>query len=137
MPAGAFAGRGRLPAVIVLSTNDLCELDTIEAATTAVLTLAEGLDREELARARLTREEVRRHLLRVSRAVSSLSRHARAALPELDCDAWCKAGQHLEAGQPADSDYGWLAIGALAPMTLGWLRFYRKQQPELFAPSSE
>jgi hypothetical protein len=30
------------------------------------------------------------------------------------------------------SDAGWFAIHALAPITLGWLRFYREREPELF-----
>jgi hypothetical protein len=64
--------------------------------------------------------------------VASLSRDARDAIPELDCAAWRITGERLDAADGVESDAGWFAIHALAPITLGWLRFYRERQPERF-----
>jgi hypothetical protein len=120
----------------MLPAEDLSRLEAFEQATTSLLTLTEGLEREELARSRLTRLEVRRFLLDATLAIEGLSLEAQAALPELDRAAWQTTRQRLNAGDAVESDLGWLAIQGLAPTTLGWVRFYRRQQPELFAQAS-
>jgi hypothetical protein len=117
----------------MLPAEDLLRLEEFESATTSLLTLTESLEREELARARLTRNEVRRFLLDATSAIRALSAQAQDALPELDPAAWRKTRQRLDAGDAVESETGWFAIRALTPTTLGWLRFYRAQQPELFA----
>ena len=117
----------------MLPTEDLLRLEAFERATTSLLTLTEGLEREELARARLTRNEVRHFLLDATSAIEALSPAAQDALPELDRAAWCRTRQRLDAGDAIESETGWFAIQALTPTTLGWLRFYHRQQPELFA----
>jgi uncharacterized protein with HEPN domain len=120
----------------MLALDDLAKIDDIEQATSAVLTMMEGLEREELARSRVTRHAVRDFLLNATAAVEGLSPEARSAFPELDFFAWRTTRQRLEAGETIESDTGWFAIQALMPTTLGWLRFYRESQPELFLTSS-
>lgn len=117
----------------MLPADDLLRLEAFEQATTSLLTLSEGLEREELARARLTRLEVRRFLLDATSAIEALSPEAQDALPELDRAAWRATRQRLDAGDAVESEMGWFAIQALTPTTLGWLRLYRREQPELFA----
>lgn len=116
----------------MLPTEDLLRIEAFEQATTSLLTLTESLEREELARARLTRLEVRRCLLDATSAIGALSAEAQEALPELDRAAWRATQRRLDAGEAVESETAWFAIQALAPTTLGWLRFYRSQQPELF-----
>jgi hypothetical protein len=116
----------------MLPAEDLGQLEAFEKATTSLLTLTESLEREELARARLTRNEVRRFLLDATSAIEALSLEAQAALPELDRSAWRRTRQRLDAGDAVESETGWFAIQALTPSTLGWLRLYRRQRPELF-----
>lgn len=120
----------------MLSPEDILRIDSIERAATAVLTMTEGLEREELARSRLTRHSVRTYLLSATAAIEGLSPAARIALPELDILAWRMTRQRLEAGENVEGDTGWFAIQALTPTTLGWLRFYRESQPGLFAVSA-
>lgn len=120
----------------MLPSDDLSKLDAIEQATSSVLTMVEGLEREELARSKLTRQAVRNFLLSATRAVEGLSPETQSALPELDFFAWRTIRQRLEAGEAVEGDSGWFAIQALTPTTLGWLRFYRESQPELFVASS-
>lgn len=98
-----------------------------------MLTLMEGVGRTELARSRLTRQSVRELLFSASLAVDGLTSEARTALPELDFFAWHTTRLRLEAGEAIEGDVAWFAIQALTPTTLGWLRFYRESQPELFA----
>jgi uncharacterized protein with HEPN domain len=119
----------------MLASDDIARIAAIEAATSSVLTMMEGLERNELARSRLTRRAVREFLLSATLAVEGLSREARTALPELDFFAWRATRQRLEAGEGVEGDTGWFAIQALMPTTFEWLRFYRENQPELFAVS--
>jgi len=116
----------------MLAPEDLTRIHAIEDATSSVLTMTEGLERSELSRSRLTRHAVRQSLLSASVAMDGLSREARAALPELDFFAWGTTRRRLEAGETVEGDTAWFAIQALMPTTLGWLRFYRENQPELF-----
>lgn len=106
---------------------------TIETAATDVLTLIEGLTQEDLARARLTQREVRRRVLWLGQAACALKPELREAMPEVDWSAWMLSATRIEQGGAAEHDAIWFAACALAPTTLGWLRLYRGQRPELFA----
>jgi uncharacterized protein with HEPN domain len=98
-----------------------------EDALTSILTLAEGLDRGELSRSRLTRGEVRRQALLVSRALVQVSEQARASFPELDWAAWRATAERIGQGGKVEDDALWFAVGALAPATLTWLRLRRRE----------
>jgi hypothetical protein len=109
----------------MMHIEDFARLETISAAATGVLTMAEGLERAELDGSRITRREISRLLLVAADAVSALSSEARAALVELDVRAWQLTAERLRAGGDTESDARWFATHALAPATLGWLDFYR------------
>lgn len=117
----------------MLTHEDLRALDIIEEASTAVLTLSEGLEQNELLSSRLTKFEIRRQLLSVCDAHASLSAEAHGALEELDFGGWAIVGQRIREGGDSEGKASWLAIRAMAPTTLGWVRFYRSRKPELFA----
>lgn len=121
---------------MIFGTDSAAALATIEAATTEILTLVEGLGREELGRTRFTRLEVRRRLLSVGDAAQKLGRELRDAMPELDWDGWMRSAAHLEQGGAPEAEAIWFAVCSLAPSTLGWLRLYRSRRPELFAGRS-
>lgn len=63
-------------------------LGLIEQAATAVATLVEGLEQNELLRSRLTRAEVLRQLKTLADSVGQIEPAARAEMPELDWDGW-------------------------------------------------
>lgn len=110
----------------------------VEAAAEAVLTLTESLEPAEFLRSRLTRQEVTRQLRLIMTALGGASTDTRAAIPELDYDAWALTATRLDAADPATcNDALWFAITALTPTTLSWLRLYRSRQPELFGARVE
>ncbi|HET7544383.1 MAG TPA: hypothetical protein VFK05_31145 [Polyangiaceae bacterium] len=121
----------------MLTGEDRAAVDIIENASTAVLTLAEGLEQAELSASRLTKYEVLRQLLSVSDAHAALSVEARQAMEELDFGGWVITGQRIRAGGESALNACWLAIRAMAPTTLGWIRFYRSKKSELFSPADE
>ncbi|NMG34392.1 hypothetical protein GRF61_08020 [Azoarcus sp. TTM-91] len=102
--------------------------DLLELATTDLLTLTEGLEPRELAASRLTRAETEKRLRRVAAIAAGLPDEARAALPELDWDAWRQVGEALAAG-PLAAEVLWTAARELATETLQWLRVYREANP--------
>ena len=104
----------------------------IEEAGTAVLTLTEGLEKEEFLTSRLTRAETRRQLRLMSKSALRLSPEIHALLVEIDWEGWRALDQRLAASDQAADVLLWLAVRALAPDTLMWLRVYRKNQPEWF-----
>lgn len=116
----------------MLSREDRQAIDTIEDASTGVLTLAEGLEQSELLGSRLTKQEIRRQLLLASDAHARLSKEAREAMEELDYSGWESTGRRIREGGESEVNASWIAIQALAPTTLGWIRVYRSQKPELF-----
>lgn len=122
-----------------MHSQDLNSLETIATAATSVLTIAEGLERTELDGSRITGHEISRLLLVIVDAVRRLSDEARAAMPELDIQAWLIAGQQLHLGGTPAKDARWFGIQALAPATLGWLQVYRSisAQPAASAASAE
>lgn len=102
----------------------------VEDAITDALTLAEGLEREELLGSRLTGAEVRRQLTSVCAVLGSVNEADRGALSELDWEAWRTTAVRLQRGHPSADDALWLAVRALAPATLTWLRLYGRDPPE-------
>ena len=121
----------------MLTSEDREAVLEIENASTAVLTLAEGLEQTELLTSRLTKQEIRRQLLSACDAHEKLSSAARSALEELDFVAWASTGQRIRDGGESEVHATWIAIRAMAPTTIGWIRFYRGQRPELFRLSAE
>ena len=106
--------------------------NVIEEAGTAVLTLTEGLEKEEFLASRLTRAETRRQLRLMSAAARLLSPDIHTLLVEIDWDGWRTLDQRLATSDQAANILLWLAVRALVPDTLMWLRVYRKNQPECF-----
>jgi uncharacterized protein with HEPN domain len=102
----------------------------IEEAGVAVLTLIEGIDESEFSRSRLTRQEVCRQIEILGRAALDISPDMRVALPEVDWKTWLA----MTGNAAKDNQQLWWVISELVPTTLMWLRVYRNQQPELFAP---
>ncbi|HEY0469401.1 MAG TPA: hypothetical protein VGC79_34665 [Polyangiaceae bacterium] len=121
----------------MLTSEEQQTVAAIENSCTAVLTLSEGLEQTELLASRLTKYEIRRELLNVCDAHAGLSADAREAMEELDFAGWLSIGQRIRAGGESEANACWLAIRALAPTTLGWIRFYRSQKPALFSRSEE
>ncbi|AEM47748.1 hypothetical protein Acife_1615 [Acidithiobacillus ferrivorans SS3] len=113
-------------------TTSISPFNVIEAAGTAVLTLTEGLEKEEFLASRLTRAETRRQLRLMSAAALLLSAEIHALMVEIDWDGWRTLDQRLATSDQAADILLWLAVCALAPDTLMWLRVYRKNQPEWF-----
>ncbi len=106
--------------------------NAVEEAGTAVLTLTEGLEKEEFLASRLTRAETRRQLRFMSAAALLLSAEIHALMVEIDWDGWRTLDQRLATSDQAADILLWLAVRALAPDTLMWLRVYRKNQPAWF-----
>jgi uncharacterized protein with HEPN domain len=108
-------------------------LKLIEQAGTAVATLIEGLEQEELLRSRLTRAEVLRQLKILADSAAQVPPGARADMPELDWSGWdaMRTRFAAPAGEALDEAL-WFACEALVPATLLWLRVYQQSQPELF-----
>lgn len=119
----------------MLTNADRLAVKAIEDAATSVLTLAEGLEQSELASSRLTKGEIVRQLLIACAAYASLSVEARVTLEELDFGGWAIIELRLREGGESAASASWLAIRAMAPTTLTWIRFYRSQKPELFYSS--
>jgi hypothetical protein len=112
-------------------------LKLIEESGTAIATLIEGLEREELLRSRLTRAEVLRQLKTLAGSAAQVPPDARTEMPELDWAGW-DAMQARFDGPPGEAldDAMWFSCEALVPATLLWLRVYQQNQPELFRMGS-
>lgn len=108
-------------------------LGIIEQAGMAVVTLVEGLERDELLRSRLTRAEVLRQLKTLADSVRQLEPAARSEMPELDWTGW-DAMRPRFCGPISESldEALWFACESLVPATLLWLRVYQQSQPMLF-----
>ena len=108
-------------------------LGLIEQAGTAIATLVEGLERDELLRSRLTRAEVLRQLKTLADSVAQLEPATRDEMPELDWTGWDALRPRFSGliGEPLDEAL-WLACDSLVPATLLWLRVYQLSQPALF-----
>ncbi len=108
-------------------------LGIIEQAGTAIATLVEGLERDELLRSRLTRTEVLRQLKTLANSVGQFDPAARSEMPELDWTGWDAMRPRFSApaGESLDEAL-WFACESLVPATLLWLRVYQQSQPVLF-----
>lgn len=108
-------------------------LGLIEQAGTAVAILVEGLERDELLRSRLTRQEVLRQLNTLTHSVAQVAPAERTHMPELDWGTWDAMQRRLAQPASAALDEAlWFACESLVPATLLWLRVYQQSQPELF-----
>jgi uncharacterized protein with HEPN domain len=107
-------------------------LSIIEEAGVAVLTLTEGLEKDEFLASRLTRAETQRQLKIMSESAANLPPQMQALLAEVDWSGWQRMAQRLGASGDAEQEALWFAIRSLVPATLMWLRVYRTNQPEVF-----
>ena len=107
-------------------------LSIIEEASVAVLTLTEGLEREEFLHSRLTRAEVGRQLKTMTDIAIKLPPETRTMMAEVDWEGWEATARRLSQPGPEADDALWFATQALIPATIMWLRVYRQNQPELF-----
>lgn len=108
-------------------------LAIIEEAGIAVLTLTEGLEKDEFLASRLTRAETLRQVQSISDGAASISAQTQGALPEVDWRGWSAVARQLGEGREAQAEALWFAVRSLVPATLMWLRVYRKNQPQVFA----
>jgi len=109
-------------------------LALIERAATEILTLIGEMEEHDFFATRLTRAEAVKRLGRIAEAVEALPQTIHAALPEIDWKGWRELGQSL-ASAAAPQAAVWHAVSDLTPATLQWLRVYRDEQPQLFAPA--
>ncbi len=107
-------------------------LSLIQTAGEAVLVLTESLERQELLRSRLTREEVRRQMVLLADTLLALPEAAREHMAEIDWAGWRGARLALELSGPQQDEALWFGVQSLVPATLSWLRVYRQERPDLF-----
>lgn len=107
-------------------------LSIIEEAGVAVLTLTEGLEKDEFLASRLTRAETQRQLKIMGESAANLPPQMQALLAEVDWSGWQRVAQRLGASGDAEQEALWFAVRSLVPATLMWLRVYRTNQPEVF-----
>ncbi len=107
-------------------------LTIIEEAGIAVLTLTEGLEKDEFLASRLTRAEVLRQVNTMADCAASIPSHAQTMLAEIDWEGWRTVARQLVESPAAQQEALWFAVRSLAPATLMWLRVYRKNQPGIF-----
>lgn len=108
------------------------QLGILNDSGNAILTLTEGLDEGEFFATRLTREEVRRHLLVLTQTVANIPAEVRECMPEVNWEGWTALGWELQSLRRDDKGSVWFGVRSLVPATLLWLRLYRQRQPELF-----
>jgi uncharacterized protein with HEPN domain len=107
-------------------------LSIIEEAGVAVLTLTEGLEKDEFLASRLTRAETQCQLKIMGDSAANLPPQMQALLAEVDWSGWQRVAQRLGASGDAEQEALWFAVRSLVPATLMWLRVYRTNQPEVF-----
>jgi len=107
-------------------------LSIIEEAGVAVLTLTEGLEKDEFLASRLTRTETQRQVKTLSDSIANLAPQTLGMLAEVDWAGWHTVARQLGADKSAEQDALWFAVRSLVPATLIWLRVYRTNQPEIF-----
>ena len=107
-------------------------LSIIEEAGVAVLTLTEGVEKDEFLASRLTRAETQRQLKIMSESAANLPPQTQALLAEVDWSGWQTVARQLGENRDAEQEALWFAVRALVPATLMWLRVYRTNQPEMF-----
>lgn len=107
-------------------------LSIIEEAGVAVLTLTEGLERDEFLASPLTRAETRRQIKILSESIANLAPQTLTTLAEVDWAGWQTIARQLGADKGMEDEALWFAVRALVPATLMWLRVYRKERPDIF-----
>jgi uncharacterized protein with HEPN domain len=107
-------------------------LSIIDEAGIAVLTLTEGLEKDEFLGSRLTRAETLRQVRIMSTSASHVPPPTQALLPEVEWRGWQGLAQQLDADWATQGEALWFAVRALVPATLMWLRVYRQNQPQVF-----
>lgn len=107
-------------------------LSIIEEAGIAVLTLTEGLEKDEFLASRLTRAETQRQVKILSESAASLPPRMQTALAEVDWGGWHAVARQLGENRDAEQEALWFAVRSLVPATVMWLRVYRTNQPEVF-----
>ena len=108
-------------------------LSIIEEAGIAVLTLTEGLEKDEFLSSRLTRAETRRQVAIMGESAARLALQIQTLFAEVDWSGWRAVARQLGEHGHAEQEALWIAVRSLVPDTLIWLRVYRKNQPEVFA----
>ena len=107
-------------------------LSIIDEAGVAVLTLTEGLEKDEFLASRLTRAETLRQVRIMSVSAGNVPPPTQALLPEVEWRGWQSMAQQLDDGPAAQGETLWFAVRSLVPATLMWLRVYRQNQPQVF-----
>ena len=107
-------------------------LSIIEQAGVAVLTLTEGLEKDEFLASRLTRAETQRQVKTLSESIANFAPQMQTLLAEVDWAGWHIVARQLGADKGAEQEALWFAVSSLVPATLMWLQVYRKEQPEIF-----
>lgn len=107
-------------------------LSIIEEAGINVLTLTEGVEKEEFLSSRLTRAEVGRQVKVMTDIAAKLPPQTCTLMAEVDWAGWAAMARQLNEPGPAAGDALWFAARSLIPATVMWLRVYRNNQPELF-----
>lgn len=107
-------------------------LSIIDEAGVAVLTLTEGLDKDEFLASRLTRTETLRQVRIMAASAGNVPPPTQALLPEVEWRGWQTVACQLDEGPTAHAEALWFAIRSLVPATLMWLRVYRQNQPQVF-----
>lgn len=107
-------------------------LKVVQEAGEGVLVLLDNVEAGEFRRSRLTRQEVLRLLRLMADTLVALPCATRQAMPEIDWGSW-RSLQHGLASPTLDTDeLGWDAARSLVPVTLTWMRVYRRSEPALF-----
>jgi uncharacterized protein with HEPN domain len=107
-------------------------LSIIDEAGVAVLTLTEGLEKDEFLASRLTRAETLRQVRIMSTSAANVPPRVQALLPEVAWRGWDTMARQLGEGPEAQDEALWFAVRSLVPATLMWLRVYRHNQPHVF-----
>jgi len=107
-------------------------LSIIEEAGVAVLTLTEGVEKDEFLASHLTRAETQRQIRIMGETAANLPPSMRSLLAEVDWSGWQTVARQLGENRNAEQEALWFAVRALVPATLMWLRVYRTNQPEVF-----
>ena len=107
-------------------------LSIIDEAGVAVLTLTEGLEKDEFLASRLTRTETLRYVRIMSTSAGNVPPPTQALLPEVEWRGWQTVTQQLDDSHETQGEALWFAVRSLVPATLMWLRVYRQNQPQIF-----
>jgi uncharacterized protein with HEPN domain len=107
-------------------------LSIIEEAGIAVLTLTEGLEKDEFLASRLTRAETLRQMKIMSDSAARLPSQTQSLCAEVDWGGWRSVARQLEEQRAEEQEALWFAVRSLVPATLMWLMVFRKEQPSAF-----